>query len=275
MNPWWPMLQPPVPERTSPSVPGGLPSLPDSGGLAWQRALEQASALDYGEWFKPTLPAAPCAHVEAMPRAAAAPLCTTGPAAFEGPASAAPAVTVAPLAPDAPAGQDVAPAEPPVQRRLALVADVAAAWVQAAPEGEASVPVEVAGMSRPVAARPTAIAWMPEPPDVEPTEALAETRTSPVVSATEDAPEPLRVHAQWSAQGVSVWLGCDAAAVPALDEIIVQLQRTLAARGERLLGIVCNGREVWRGAPPSGLSPFLLPASRRPSPSSNRPYEAP
>jgi len=83
------------------------------------------------------------------------------------------------------------------------------------------------------------------------------------------------MHAQWSADGVSVWLGCDADALPALGEFIAQLQHTLAARGERLARIVCNGRELWHAPPPSGLSSSFLPASRRMPLPFNRPYEAP
>jgi len=56
--------------------------------------------------------------------------------------------------------------------------------------------------------------------------------------------EPVRLHADWSAEGVRLWLGMDADVAGTLPSITLQLQRWLSAQGVRLLSISCNGRAV-------------------------------
>jgi hypothetical protein len=66
-------------------------------------------------------------------------------------------------------------------------------------------------------------------------------------------PSEIRCHAQWSAQGVNVWLGMDASLqeqARRLDGIIPQLQRTLGEQGHVLGAVVCNGRTVFQGHVP-------------------------
>ena len=58
----------------------------------------------------------------------------------------------------------------------------------------------------------------------------------------------LRVHAEWSDAGVRVWLGADAQGLAAVDAVTRQLQQWLGSQGTRLLGVVCNGKEVWSAA---------------------------
>ena len=63
------------------------------------------------------------------------------------------------------------------------------------------------------------------------------------------ANEPLRVHAEWSADGVRVWLGVDAELVlpSTLEPILNELRRHLEASGAPLVTLVCNGRVAWDG----------------------------
>ena len=61
--------------------------------------------------------------------------------------------------------------------------------------------------------------------------------------------DPLRVHAEWSEAGVRVWLGADAQGLAAIDAVTRQLQQWLGSQGARLLGVVCNGKDVWPRAP--------------------------
>ena len=56
--------------------------------------------------------------------------------------------------------------------------------------------------------------------------------------------EPIRMHADWSPEGVRLWLGMDPAVVDALRAITAQLQRWLSAQSVRLLSISCNGTLV-------------------------------
>lgn len=247
------------------------------GDLAWQRALEQASGPDYASWFKP-VPAPATVAASAARRAPAAEQTTHAPAWTEPRMSPAPHATDRPAATRPQASQrQPGTVDVPADRQSAFVADVAAAWTQ---------PLAArASVTPSVAMPPAARIVMPlgpglafdVPTSTAPTERAPADAGAPADRAVPAAgePQPLRVHAQWSADGVSVWLGCDAGALPALDEFIAQLQRTLAARGERLARVVCNGREVWHAVPPSGLSSSFLPASSRLSFPSNRPYEAP
>ena len=60
--------------------------------------------------------------------------------------------------------------------------------------------------------------------------------------------EAIRVHAQWSQQGVRLWLGIDRSAMDSLQPIAEQLQRWIAQQGLRLRSISCNGRVIARDA---------------------------
>jgi hypothetical protein len=75
------------------------------------------------------------------------------------------------------------------------------------------------------------------------------------------AAEPIRVHADWSEQGVRLWLGMDAAALDSLDQITLQLQAWLAAQGLRLRSMACNGRFLVPDASGPGASPVSEPES--------------
>jgi hypothetical protein len=67
----------------------------------------------------------------------------------------------------------------------------------------------------------------------------------PQTASATDVPEPLRLHAEWSAQGVRIWLGADAQAGGAAPALAPQLVRWLAQQGVALLSLVCNGRTVY------------------------------
>jgi hypothetical protein len=59
----------------------------------------------------------------------------------------------------------------------------------------------------------------------------------------------VRCHAQWSAEGVHLWLGMNASVQePArqLSSIISQLQQSLSQHGQMLATVVCNGRTVFQ-----------------------------
>lgn len=58
--------------------------------------------------------------------------------------------------------------------------------------------------------------------------------------------EPLRLYAEWSDQGVRLWLGANANYSLPLDQLAQQVQQWLANHGERLLSLVCNGRAYWQ-----------------------------
>jgi hypothetical protein len=56
--------------------------------------------------------------------------------------------------------------------------------------------------------------------------------------------EPIRLHADWSAEGVRLWLGMDASHLGSLEFINAQLQRWLSTQGLKLLSMSVNGRVV-------------------------------
>jgi len=55
---------------------------------------------------------------------------------------------------------------------------------------------------------------------------------------------PIRLHADWSEDGVRLWLGLDASCATDLPSITAHLQRWMSAQDVRLLSVVCNGRLV-------------------------------
>jgi hypothetical protein len=78
--------------------------------------------------------------------------------------------------------------------------------------------------------------------------------------ASETSRAPVRVHADWSAEGVRIWLGIDASTASAVQSIANQLQRWLAAQGVRGLAIACNGRTIvehWPDADESTETPSI------------------
>lgn len=56
--------------------------------------------------------------------------------------------------------------------------------------------------------------------------------------------EPIRLHADWSAEGVRLWLGMDASHFGSVELINAQLQRWLSTQGLKLLSMSVNGRVV-------------------------------
>jgi hypothetical protein len=58
------------------------------------------------------------------------------------------------------------------------------------------------------------------------------------------AAEPIRVHADWSEEGVRVWLGMDSGALDSLEQITTQLHAWLNAQGLRLRSLSCNGQTL-------------------------------
>jgi hypothetical protein len=92
---------------------------------------------------------------------------------------------------------------------------------------------------------------VPDTDDAERPSAAQRSAVPPTTAANQA--DPVRVHAEWSAAGVRVWLGAEAGALGAAHELASQLQGWLANHGERLLGLICNGRTL---APSRSASPL-------------------
>jgi hypothetical protein len=78
-------------------------------------------------------------------------------------------------------------------------------------------------------------------------------RSHEATQATETPPPPLRVHVEEAAQGLVVWLGLDAAAAAQglrAQAIATELRRSLAASGQRLAAVICNGSLLASAATP-------------------------
>lgn len=54
--------------------------------------------------------------------------------------------------------------------------------------------------------------------------------------------QPVRIHAQWTPEGVHVWLALDAGALAHQDAIAQQVRRWVLAQGARVLSLYCNAR---------------------------------
>ena len=62
------------------------------------------------------------------------------------------------------------------------------------------------------------------------------------------APQPVpavRVHADWSVEGVRIWLGMDAEGSRSAQVLTAHLQGWLASQGIRALSITCNGKTLY------------------------------
>ncbi|MDA8456962.1 hypothetical protein M4R22_19565 [Acidovorax sp. GBBC 3334] len=74
-------------------------------------------------------------------------------------------------------------------------------------------------------------------------------RANARLPASEKQPAPgTRVHAQWSAAGVELWLGMDGTASQVGFQsaaLVPSLQRSLREQGQRLMRVVCNGQVVF------------------------------
>ncbi|HVZ46118.1 MAG TPA: hypothetical protein VHA82_20090 [Ramlibacter sp.] len=67
------------------------------------------------------------------------------------------------------------------------------------------------------------------------------------------APQPpVRLHADWSSEGVRLWLALDAARLPQAAAIATQVHRFMAAQGLRVLAFHCNGEPL----DPGGAASF-------------------
>lgn len=110
-------------------------------------------------------------------------------------------------------------------------------------------------------------AWWPTTAQPPKSAQLAASRTAPVVearAATANAAAPVtpqppvRLHAEWSAEGVRLWLALDANVQHQLSAITQQVRRWMFAQGVQVIEFSCNGRpledaahteEPWPSAP--------------------------
>lgn len=95
--------------------------------------------------------------------------------------------------------------------------------------------------------------------------AAARPALSPMKPAAAE-PASARVHAEWSADGLRLWLGLDAHLLGQVQPLVSQLHKWLAGMGLRLLSVTCNGTNVDETFDPvSGLQARDAP-SREPIP---------
>lgn len=85
---------------------------------------------------------------------------------------------------------------------------------------------------------------------VDATSFPAESTATPADARLLAERDPLRLHAQWSEQGVRIWLGADALTPAALAVVAERVRHWIGSRGERLLSLVCNGRTVFGALTP-------------------------
>lgn len=59
--------------------------------------------------------------------------------------------------------------------------------------------------------------------------------------------QPVRIHAQWTPEGVHLWLALDAGVLAHQDAIVQQVRRWVLAQGARVLSLSCNARPLTGG----------------------------
>lgn len=99
---------------------------------------------------------------------------------------------------------------------------------------------------------------LPAPATDKPAAAAA-TRTQAPFATEPQAPQPpVRLHAEWTADGVRLWLALDATVQHQLAAITQQVRRWMFAQGVQVIEFSCNGRpldpaahteEPWPSAP--------------------------
>jgi hypothetical protein len=93
----------------------------------------------------------------------------------------------------------------------------------------------------------------------------------PQMLEADAAAEPIRVHADWSEDGVRVWLGMNAGALDSLEQITTGVQAWLNAQGLRLRSLSCNGQLLSQEPVPPGASDDPLTSSEPATPSAYAP----
>jgi hypothetical protein len=99
----------------------------------------------------------------------------------------------------------------------------------------------------------------------EPAEPARIPAASGVPVAADTRAADVRVHAQWTQDGVLVWIGIDRDAAMPLAALHAGLAGWLAEHGLRLAGLVCNGRAVDLRPRPAQKASGTLDDTRAPA----------
>ena len=79
----------------------------------------------------------------------------------------------------------------------------------------------------------------------------APARASGATLASESLESPVRLYAEWSAEGVRIWVGMNAGQPLQLQQLALQMRQWLSRQGERLVALTCNGHTIWRESGPA------------------------
>ncbi|RKP48420.1 hypothetical protein [Trinickia fusca] len=227
--------------------------------LVWRQTMEQA---ELEGWFKPAEPAAremPTAPAQ-LPMRMAQQSAYTSAAGTSMPAAGGWPANRTSASPFADAAQRYALASVPGVRTATGAAVPSSAMRESVapsvsqPSSEEPMSIASARMPMPslVALRESLahiadieLTQVPDASDrTSSAEHLASTLPPSIGSDAEDPPA-VRLHAEWSADGVRVWLGADRGEPVPLAALVNGLHSWLAGQRTRLLSVVCNGRLVW------------------------------
>ncbi|WP_152601694.1 hypothetical protein [Burkholderia paludis] len=242
--------------------------------LAWQRELAQAQADGFASWFSPV---AASAHVPVAPLSHGVP--DTGMPADR--AQGAKYTGSAGSAPIAGAGRNIRSVQASRERvdlenrsvprldafaTLPVTGSVPATLVPSLSPPPDPVTISTAGLpSTPSSLQAWLTASLGTP--VERVDAPSETLRAVVHAAPDDdgteadpdpeplqstepqrgaprPPDPMRVYAEWSEDGVRVWLGADTERLADVARVARILRDQLRQQGVRLHAVVCNGTDI-------------------------------
>lgn len=88
---------------------------------------------------------------------------------------------------------------------------------------------------------------------VDPTSPSVPQPSRTVSVSNETAEAPVRLYAEWSEDGVRIWVGANAGQPLHLEQLALQMRLWLARQGERLAALFCNGQAVWEEAEASSI----------------------
>lgn len=124
-----------------------------------------------------------------------------------------------------------------------------------APGVDVAVPMQRMALPPAMAIAPSSTA---SSPNSKASQLLGQAPSKPAAAAQQQPVERqgVRLHAEWTSEGVRLWLGMDVSAAVPPAMLFRQLQRSVAAHGMRLLSLTCNGALV-----PMNESPESTPTT--------------
>lgn len=104
---------------------------------------------------------------------------------------------------------------------------------------------------------------------------LAMPQRAAAVAVLQQSDSPsIRLHADWAADGVRLWLGLDSSVLGHMSAIVDQVRQSMRGQGVRLLSLACNGQLIEDEAAAISGDKHTMPGADAPyeKPKENKPW---